>query len=92
MTIPKGFAPWRTLKENRKWTIKLRREFLPEPHLVIPNPYNPAWSDMKLYDLRIVEELEQLPEFKGYKPWGNWFSDHMKALARERRAAQAAQT
>jgi hypothetical protein len=89
MSIPKGFVTWKTLKEKRKWTIRLKREFLPEPHLVIPNPHNPAWSDMKLFDLRIVQEIEQLPEFKGYQPWGNWFSGHMKKLAQERRAAQS---
>jgi hypothetical protein len=90
MSIPKGFATWKTLKENRKWTIRLKRVFLPEPHLVIRNPYNSAWSDMKLYDLKIVEEIEALPRFQAYQPWGNWFSEHMKKLAQERRAqAQA---
>ncbi len=91
MSIPKGFVTWKHLKEQRKWTIKLLRDFMPEPHLVIPNPYNSAWSDMKLYDLRIVGEIEALPRFQAYQPWGNWFSEHMKKLAQERRAQAQAQ-
>jgi hypothetical protein len=94
MSIPAGFINLKQLKK-RGWTDKLIEWYVPQPHGEAPNPINASWATQKLYHLATVKEIEADPRFQRRKSWANWFQGHMKECqreARERKAAQAAET
>lgn len=75
----------KTELKKRGWTIKLFDDHLPEPHKKVPNPINPDWAQMGLYDKKIVEKIEADSDFQNYKHWAAKHSARMREVALKRK-------
>jgi hypothetical protein len=76
--------------DRRGWAKKMYDDYLPEPHKRVPNPVNPGFASMRLYDRKVVEEIEACPYFQAYYKWTNEkFRPLMKKVAAERKERRA---
>jgi hypothetical protein len=76
--------------DRRGWAKKMYDDYLPEPHKRVPNPVNPGFAPMKLYDRKVVEEIESCPYFQAYFTWSNEkFRPKMREVAAELKARRA---
>jgi len=87
LTVPEGFYTRKELCE-RGWTIKMFKDHLPKPHKRIPNPFNPNWGEMHLYEKNVVDRIEADPKFQQYKKWTEEkFRPIMREVAKKRAEA-----
>lgn len=87
----KGYYTKKEL-EARGWTIKMFKDYLPEPHKRVPNPINPDYAPMGLYKQEVVEAIEATSKFQTYKTWTDHvFRPRMREAARERKERLAAE-
>ncbi len=79
-----GYYSKKELSE-RGWTIKMFKDHLPKPHKCVPNPFNPNWGQMNLYEVKVVEAIEADPKFQQYKKWTDEkFRPIMREVAKKR--------
>ena len=62
--MKKDFITKTDVKNRRQWTDSLIKKYIPQPDLIKMNPYFRGASEMKLYELRKIEEIEKLNEFQ----------------------------
>ena len=70
--------------EAKGWTIKMFTDYLPKPHKTVPNPVNPSWAPMGLYEKSVVLEIESSQKFQDYKEWTVPFRSRMREVAAKR--------
>lgn len=88
MRYPDHFTK-KEMKE-RDWTKKMFEDYFPEPHLRVPNPLNPDWAQLCLYEKKAVLEVEQTPRFQWYLKWTrDKFRPRMREVAAQRKERMA---
>lgn len=62
--MEKDFITKTDVKNRRQWTESLIKKYIPQPDQIKMNPHYRGASEMKLYELRKIEEIEKSIEFQ----------------------------